>query len=113
MDSSKRTKRRYKFIGITVGICALVGCLFVCYKMTEKDRYKMEDFQFMIQGTDKARYEPEDEIVINASLVNLTKNRTKGIILDMQVYHLEQVVYSNQQEIVLEAEESKTLSLNW
>lgn len=113
MDSSKRTKRRCKLIGTAVVICALIGCFFVLYKIMEKGRYKMEDIQLMIQGTDKARYEPKDEIVINASLANLTKNRTEGIILDMQVYHLEQVVYSDQQEITLEAEESKALSFNW
>ncbi len=73
----------------------------------------MGQLQIVIEGTDKARYVPGEETVVTAAVRNLTQKKADDILLEMKVYHLNQVVYSDQQNLVLEAEENKNISLNW
>lgn len=73
----------------------------------------MGQFRIIIDGTDKARYAPGEEAVVTAAVRNLTQKRADNILLEMKVYHLEQVVYSERQNLVFEAEEDKDISLNW
>lgn len=66
-----------------------------------------------INGVDKARYAPGDEVSVEAKVRNLTEKKADDILIEMKVYHLEEAVYSDQQNLMLEPKEEKTVTLNW
>ncbi len=73
----------------------------------------MGQLEIIIDGTDKARYAPGEEAVITASVRNLTEKEADDILLEMNVYHLGEAVYSQQQRLAIAPGEEKGLSLNW
>lgn len=93
-----------------LGIFAMVVVLSACAK---GGKYEVGQLEITINGTDKARYAPGDEIVITASVSNLTQKSADDIRLEMKVYHLDENVYTERQELVLGAEESREISLSW
>ena len=73
----------------------------------------MGQMKIVIDGTDKARYVPGEEAVITATVRNLMQKKAEGIRVEMDVYHLEQLIYSQQQNLILEPREDRKVYLNW
>lgn len=66
-----------------------------------------------IRGTDKARYMPAESVEITAVIRNLTEKKADGFSLEIQVYHLEQMVFSNHKDLNFKASEERSISLEW
>lgn len=94
-------------------VLLIFEAVFGLYVNSRSGRYEVGELEIRIAGTDKARYAPGEETVIAAAVKNLMQEKADDILLDMEVYHLEQLVYSQQQSLVLEAEEEKDISLTW
>ena len=71
------------------------------------------DITLLIAGTDKARYAPGDTVRLEAAVENTTDRRFRSGTLEMRVFHLEEEIFSSQQEIVLDKGEKRKLSLEW
>lgn len=71
------------------------------------------DITLLIAGTDKARYAPGDTVRLEAAVENSTDRRFRSGTLEMRVFHLEEEIFSSQQEIVLDKGEKRKLSLEW
>lgn len=108
---TKSGRKKWIFVGacITLILGAAAGSL---YKNSRGGQYEVGQLQILIDGTDKARYNPGEEVVVTATVRNLMPTAA-GIQLNMKVYHLDKVVYLEQQSVDLEAEEDKKLSVNW
>lgn len=109
---AKSGKRKWIIAGICMILIIFAVVTGLCIN-SRGGKYEVGQLQIVIDGTDKARYAPGEEMVVTADVRNLTQKRADDILLDMKVYHLDQVVYSEQQDLVLEAEEDKNISLNW
>lgn len=105
-------RKRWKIAGVCM-ILIIFGVVFCLYINSKGGKYKMGQFEIIIDGTDKARYAPMEDMVITAVVKNLTQKKADDIIIEMNVYHLDQVVYSEQQNLILEPEEDKNIFLNW
>lgn len=107
-------KREWIIAGICIIVVIFVGVFrLYCYRESGKGKYEVGQFEITISGTDRARYAPGEETVITATVRNLTQNKADDILLEMDVYHLDEPVYSQKQSMVLEPEEDKELSLSW
>ena len=71
------------------------------------------DITLLIAGTDKARYAPGETVRLEAAVENTTDRRFRSGTLEMRVFHLEEEIFSSQQEIVLDKGEKRKLSLEW
>lgn len=109
----KSNKKKWMIAGISCTILIVLGVVFGLCIQNRGEKYEAGQFELVIDGTDKARYVPGEEAVITAAVKNLTQKKADDILLEMEVYHLDQMVYSEQQELVLDSQEDKSLSLNW
>jgi len=101
---------------IIAGICItliIFTAAFGLYGNSRGGKYEVGQLEIVIDGTDKARYAPGEEMVVTAAVRNLTQKKADDIRLEMKVYHLDQMIYSDRQKLVLEPEENKNISLNW
>ncbi|MDE7200519.1 MAG: glycoside hydrolase family 66 protein [Lachnospiraceae bacterium] len=73
----------------------------------------MGQLEISISGIDKARYNPGEEASVTAIVRNLSGKRVNDLFLEMEVYHLEEMVYSQQQDLVLEPKRERNIVLNW
>lgn len=108
----KSSKRKWIIAGICITLIIFAVVLGLCVN-DMGGRYEVGQLEIAIDGTDKARYVPGEETVITATVRNFTQKKVDDIRIEMKVYHLNQVVYSDQQNLVLETEENKNIFLNW
>lgn len=109
----KTGKKRWQIAGICILLIILGAGLGSLYENSRRGKYEMGQLEILIDGTDKARYAPGEEAVITASVRNLTEKNADDILLEMNVYHLGEAVYSQQQSLAIAPGEEKGLSLNW
>lgn len=108
----KSGRKRWKIAGVCV-IFIICGIVFGLCGNGRREKYKVGQLEIIVDGTDKARYAPGEEAVITASVRNLTQKKADELLLEMNVYHLGEAVYSQQQSLVLEPEENKGVAFNW
>lgn len=75
--------------------------------------YEVGQLELLIEGTDKARYAPNDMVEVAVTARNLTDKAADGLCLVMDVYHLEELVYSKQQALEFKPGEDRELTLSW
>lgn len=109
----KSGRKRRQIAGICIILIILGAVLGSLYVNSRRGKYEVGQLEIIIDGTDKARYAPGEEAVITASVRNLTEKEADDILLEMNVYHLGEAVYSQQQRLAIAPGEEKGLSLNW
>ncbi|WP_289391656.1 glycoside hydrolase family 66 protein [uncultured Phocaeicola sp.] len=109
----KTGRKRWQIAGICILLIILGAGLGSLYENSRRGKYEVGQLEILIDGTDKARYAPGEEAVITASVRNLTEKNADDILLEMNVYHLGEAVYSQQQSLAIAPGEEKGLSLNW
>ena len=109
----KSGRKRRQIAGICIILIILGAVLGSLYVNSSRGEYEVGQLEIIIDGTDKARYAPGEEAVITASVRNLTEKEADDILLEMNVYHLGEAVYSQQQRLAIAPGEEKGLSLNW
>ena len=109
----KTGRKRWQIAGICILLIILGAGLGSLYENSRRGKYEVGQLEILIDGTDKARYAPGEEAVIKASVRNLTEKNADDILLEMNVYHLGEAVYSQQQSLAIAPGEEKGLSLNW
>lgn len=109
----KSGRKRRQIAGICIILIILGAVLGSLYVNSRRGGYEVGQLEIIIDGTDKARYAPGEEAVITASVRNLTEKEADDILLEMNVYHLGEAVYSQQQRLAIAPGEEKGLSLNW
>lgn len=87
--------------------------LYGLYESSNGGKYEAGQLEIVIDGSDKARYAPGEEVSVAAMVRNITEKRADDIRIEMAVYHLDEVIYSKQQDLVLEAEEDKDIIMKW
>ena len=108
----KSHRKKYRMAGIFI-ILVICGLALVLYRNSNTRRYEEGQLEIIVNGTDKARYAPKEEAAITVTVRNVMEKTADDILLDMKVYHLDQVVYSEQQDLALKPGEEKELALKW
>lgn len=101
---------------IIAGLCVMLvlfAVVFCIYGNRQGGLYEVGQLEILINGTDKARYVPGEKATITATVGNLTETTVDDVWLKMNVYHLDEMVYSDQQSIDLNPKADKKISLNW
>ena len=114
----QKSKKGRLAAGLIAGGTAAVilALLFIGYRQLEsRDRGREADIKqtLTIEGTDKARYAPGEEVVLSVTICNEAKKRAEHMRLDVEAYFLGESVDSSQESLSLEAGERKSLSLSW
>ena len=108
----KSHRKKYRMAGIFI-ILVICGLALVLYRNSNTRRYEEGQLEIIVNGTDKARYAPKEEAAITVTVRNVMEETADDILLDMKVYHLDQVVYSEQQDLALKPGEEKELASKW
>lgn len=104
--------QKWKIPGIGI-LLIILGLITVLCINSRKGKFEVGQLEICIAGTDKARYAPGEAAELTAAVRNLTDQRAEGLWLQIEVYHLEQTVYSSRRELDIEPEEEKSISLSW
>lgn len=108
----KRNRKKWSVAGICV-LLITFAVIIGFHVNSRRGKYEVGQLEIVIDGSDKARYFPGEQAVITATARNLLQEKADHILLKMEVYHLEQAVYSQQQSLVFEPEEDRKVSLTW
>lgn len=108
----KMNQKKRKIAGLGIALIVL-GASVSLYIHKWEGKYEMGQFEITVAGTDKARYAPGEEAVITADIRNLSQKSADDILLEMEVCHLGESVYSKQQYIALVQDEEREVTLNW
>ncbi len=101
---------------IIAGLCMMLILFTVVFRICGNRQgglYEVGQLEILINGTDKARYAPGEKTTITVTVGNLTETIIDNLWLKMNVYHLDEVVYSDQQSLALEPKADKNISFIW
>lgn len=105
-------KKWITIAGIGIGFLVL-GTGICLYRNSLGRKYEAGQLEIVMNGTDRARYMPGEEVVVTAEIINLIPEQIEDILLEMEVYHLKEAVYSYRQDVMLEPDEKREMSLSW
>ena len=109
MKQKKKSGKRMAAIAAGLMLAAAVILLLVG---RDRGQHQQEE-TIMIEGTDKARYAPGEEVLVSLTVCNESKKRAENLRLELVASFLGEEIDSISQSVSLEAEEQKSLSVSW